>query len=48
MLGNILPFVLTGFIPMMIILLAARLLFGVPTEGSVGLLVALTTFPANG
>ncbi len=47
MLGKILPFVAVGFIQMAIILLAARFLFGVPMEGSLALLVALTTLFAG-
>ncbi len=43
MLGKILPFVLVGALQMALILVAARFLFDVPIEGSLGLLVALTT-----
>ena len=43
MLGKILPFVLVGFAQMMIILVAAHYLFGVPVAGSVPLLIVLAT-----
>jgi ABC-2 type transport system permease protein len=43
MLGKILPFVLVGFVQMMIILVAAHYLFGVPIAGSVPLLIVLAT-----
>jgi ABC-2 type transport system permease protein len=43
MLGKIAPFVLVGFVQMIIIIGAAHLLFGVPIMGSVWLLVVLAT-----
>lgn len=43
MIGKIAPYVLIGAGQMTLILLAARLLFGVPIEGSLLLLAALTT-----
>lgn len=41
MAGKILPYVVVGYIQLGVILLAARLLFEVPMEGSLGLLLAL-------
>jgi len=43
MLGKILPFVVVGFLQAVLIIVAARFLFGVPIEGSIPLLAALTT-----
>jgi ABC-2 type transport system permease protein len=43
MIGKIAPFVLVGFVQMLIILLAAHFVFGVPILGSVPLLIALAT-----
>jgi len=43
MLGKILPFVAVGFFQAVLIIVAARFLFGVPIEGSMILLAALTT-----
>ena len=43
MIGKIAPFVLVGFVQMVIILMAARYLFDVPIFGSVWLLIALST-----
>lgn len=43
MLGKILPFVAVGFFQAVLIVTAARFLFGVPIEGSMILLAALTT-----
>jgi ABC-2 type transport system permease protein len=43
MIGKIAPFVLVGFVQMLIILLAAHYLFDVPILGSIPLLVALVT-----
>jgi len=43
MIGKIAPFVLVGFVQMIIILLAAHFVFGVPILGSVPLLIALAT-----
>lgn len=43
MLGKIAPYILVGALQFAIILIAARLLFGVPIEGSLMLLIALTT-----
>jgi ABC-2 type transport system permease protein len=43
MIGKIAPFVLVGFVQMVIIVGAAHVLFGVPIMGSVWLLVALAT-----
>ena len=43
MLGKILPYVLVGFVQMSIIMVAARFLFEVPIEGSLILLLLLTT-----
>lgn len=43
MLGKILPFVAVGFFQAVLILVAARFLFGVPVEGSLVLLALLTT-----
>jgi ABC-2 type transport system permease protein len=43
MLGKIAPFVLVGFVQMIIIVGAAHVLFGVPIMGSVWLLVGLAT-----
>ncbi|MBF9233285.1 ABC transporter permease [Microvirga alba] len=42
MLGKIAPYVVVGGLQMTLILSAARLLFGVPIEGSLPLLIALT------
>ena len=42
MLGKILPYVFVGFGQTALILAAARLVFGVPVRGSLGLLLALT------
>jgi len=42
MLGKILPYVIVGYVQAVIILIAAAVLFGVPVEGSVGLLSAST------
>ncbi len=42
MLGKILPYVIVGYVQAVIILIAAAMLFGVPVEGSVGLLSAST------
>ncbi|WP_112662122.1 ABC transporter permease [Microvirga flavescens] len=42
MLGKISPYVVVGGLQMSLILIVARLLFGVPVEGSLALLVALT------
>jgi ABC-2 type transport system permease protein len=49
MLGKIVPYILVGYLQMLLILLAARLLFGVPVEGSVVLLfcVSLLFIAAN-
>ncbi|MBQ0930100.1 ABC transporter permease [Ideonella alba] len=41
MLGKILPYVAIGYVQLGVILLAARLLFAVPMEGSLALLLAL-------
>ena len=41
MLGKIVPFILVGYIQVVIIVLAARLLFGVPIVGSLALLSAV-------
>jgi ABC-2 type transport system permease protein len=41
MLGKIIPFILVGYIQVVLILLGARFLFQVPIEGSLTLLVAL-------
>ena len=41
MLGKIVPFILVGYIQVIIIILAARLLFGVPIVGSLALLSAV-------
>ncbi len=41
MLGKIVPFILVGYIQVVIIVLAARLLFGVPVVGSLALLSAV-------
>ncbi len=43
MIGKIAPFVLVGFVQMIIILVAARYLFDVPIFGNVWLLIALST-----
>lgn len=43
MLGKIAPYVVVGAIQLVIILAAGRLLFDVPVEGSLALLVSLTT-----
>jgi ABC-2 type transport system permease protein len=43
MIGKIAPFVLVGFVQMVIILVAARYLFDVPIFGNVWLLIALST-----
>jgi ABC-2 type transport system permease protein len=43
MIGKIAPYVLVGFVQMVIILCAAHYLFGVPILGSVPLLVVLST-----
>ena len=43
MLGKISPFVLVGFFQAVLIMVAAYFLFGVPVEGSLALLAALTT-----
>jgi ABC-2 type transport system permease protein len=43
MIGKIAPFVLVGFVQMLIILLAAHYLFGVPILGSIPLLIVLVT-----
>jgi ABC-2 type transport system permease protein len=43
MLGKILPFVAVGFFQAVLIVTAARFLFGVPIEGSMVLLAGLTT-----
>jgi ABC-2 type transport system permease protein len=43
MIGKIAPFVLVGFVQMVIILVAARHLFDVPIFGNVWLLIALST-----
>jgi ABC-2 type transport system permease protein len=43
MLGKIAPYVLVGAVQLALILIAARLLFDVPLEGSLTLLMALTT-----
>ncbi|MFZ2018828.1 MAG: ABC transporter permease, partial [Methyloceanibacter sp.] len=43
MIGKIAPFVLVGFVQMIIILVAARYLFDVPILGNVWLLIAVST-----
>jgi ABC-2 type transport system permease protein len=43
MLGKIAPYILVGALQFALILAAARLLFGVPVEGSAVLLIAFTT-----
>jgi len=43
MLGKIIPYILVGALQFALILVASRLLFDVPVEGSLMLLVALTT-----
>ena len=43
MIGKIVPFVLVGFVQMIIILVAARFLFDVPILGNVWLLIAVST-----
>ena len=42
MAGKIIPYIMVGFIQVLLILLLAKLLFAVPTEGSVLLLLILT------
>lgn len=42
MAGKLIPFVLVGFIQVLLILLMAKLLFAVPTQGSIVLLLILT------
>jgi ABC-2 type transport system permease protein len=42
MAGKLIPFILVGFIQVLLILLMAKLLFSVPTEGSILLLLLLT------
>jgi ABC-2 type transport system permease protein len=39
--GKIVPYVLVGYVQILLILIAARLLFAVPVEGSMGLLLAV-------
>ncbi|MBY6260583.1 ABC transporter permease [Azospirillum sp. 412522] len=41
MLGKIVPFVVVGYVQVLLIVVAARLLFGVPVVGSLGLLSAV-------
>ena len=43
MIGKIAPFVLVGFVQMVIILMAAHYLFDVPIFGNVRLLIVLST-----
>jgi ABC-2 type transport system permease protein len=49
MIGKIIPYILVGYLQMLLILAAARFLFGVPVEGSVLLLfcVSLLFIAAN-
>lgn len=42
MAGKLIPFILVGFIQVLLILLMAKLLFSVPTQGSILLLLVLT------
>ncbi|MBU1611370.1 MAG: ABC transporter permease, partial [Proteobacteria bacterium] len=44
MLGKILPYIFVGYIQVGLILLAARILFGVPMHGSLLLLIVTTLF----
>ena len=41
MIGKILPYIIVGYIQVLLILLMAKLLFGVPTQGSIFLLLLL-------